>query len=65
MGKDETKAERLARLEREVQQLKNARPEHCHGTDGYIGEHRARPDHMLKIETMEEEIKTIRKELGG
>ena len=65
MGNDETRAERLARLERELQQLQRARPEHCHGTDGYIGEHRARPEHLLRIEELEEEIQALRGKPGA
>ncbi len=62
---EETKADRLKRLEGELKQLQGARPEHCHGTDGYISAHRASPEHMHRIEELEEEIKALRKELGG
>ncbi len=65
MGSAETNAERLKRLEGELQQLKGARPEHCHGTDGYIGEHRARPEHLLRIEELEEEIQALRGKPGA
>jgi len=63
--KEETKEERLARLERELADLKATLPEHCYGEDGYISVHRASPDHWQKIEDLEEQIKDLRAALGG
>ena len=62
---EETKQERLARLQQELTDLKAALPEHCHGADGYISDHRASPDHLEKIELLEEEIQGLKAELGG
>jgi len=65
MEKDqETKQERLARLEEELQELKSTLPEHCYGTEGFISVHRATPAHWQKVEEIEEEIGRLKKELG-
>ena len=65
MGENEpAKRERLARLERELADLKAALPEHCHGADGYIGVHAASPDLLDKIESTEEAIAKLKAELG-
>jgi len=65
MEKDqETRQERLARLEEELQELKSTLPEHCYGTEGYISVHRATPAHWQKVEEIEEEISKVRKDLG-
>ena len=61
---DETAEERLSRLERELADLKAKVPEHCHGQDGFISDHRATPEHWQKIEDTEEEIKALKTELG-
>ena len=60
----QTKQERLARLEEELQELKSTLPEHCYGTEGYISVHRATPAHWQKVEELEEEISRLKKELG-
>jgi len=60
----ETKEQRLRRLEQELKDLKATLPEHCYGTKGYIGVHRATPAHWQKIEEAEEEIKKLKEELG-
>ena len=60
---EETNEARLARLEKELAGLKETLPEHCHGTDGYISDHRASPEHWQKIEDLEEEIEKLRAEL--
>ena len=60
---DQTKQARLARLEKELADLKETLPEHCHGTDGYISDHRASPEHWQKIEDLEEEIEKLKAEL--
>ena len=64
-GKGETKAEELARLKQELAELKRTLPEHCYGTKGYIGVHRATPAHWEKIEEAEDRIKRLQGELGG
>jgi HPt (histidine-containing phosphotransfer) domain-containing protein len=65
MEKDqETRQERLARLEEELQELKSTLPEHCYGTEGYISVHRATPAQWQSIEETEEEIARLKKELG-
>ena len=65
MEKDqETKPERLARLQEELNELKSTLPEHCYGTEGYISVHRATPAHWQRVEELEEEITRLKKELG-
>jgi hypothetical protein len=59
----ETKEQRLARLEKELAELKDTLPEHCYGADGYISDHRASPEHWQKIEDVEEQIKKLKAEL--
>jgi hypothetical protein len=61
---EETKEQQLARLEEALLDLKNRLPEHCHGTEGYISDHRATPEQWQKIEDLEEEIKKLKAELG-
>jgi hypothetical protein len=60
----ETKEQKLSRLERELASLKATLPEHCTGTDGYVGVHAASPAHWQKIEDLEEEIQKLKAELG-
>ena len=60
----ETPKERLVRLERELADLKATLPEHCSGTDGYVGLHAASPTHWQKIEDLEEEIEKLKADLG-
>jgi hypothetical protein len=61
---EETKPQRLARLEQELARAKDTLPEHCHGSDGYISDHRATPEQWQKIEDLEEEIQKLKAELG-
>ena len=63
MGK-ETNEAKISRLKQELKQLKAMLPEHCSGTEGYVGVHRASTAHWLKIEEIEEEIKTLEAEQG-
>ena len=58
-----TKQERLVELEAELADLKAKLPEHCYGKDGYISDHRAKPEHWQKIEDTEEKIKALKAEL--
>jgi hypothetical protein len=60
----ETPQDRLVRLERELADLKALLPEHCSGTDGYVGVHAASPTHWQRIEDLEEEIEKLKAELG-
>jgi hypothetical protein len=62
---EETREEELARLERELTELKATLPEHCYGTKGYIGVHRATPAHWQKIEELEERIRQLKEESAG
>ena len=55
----ETNDEKLARLQQELQRLKSSMPEHCSGTETYVGTHHASAAHWLKIEELEEEIKKL------
>jgi len=65
MEKDQqTKPERLARLQEELHELKSTLPEHCYGTEGYISVHRATPAQWQKVEEIEEEISRLKEELG-
>ena len=60
---DPTKEERLVELKRRLDDLRDKLPEHCHGTDGYISDHRATPEQWQQIEDLEEEIKALRTEM--
>lgn len=62
---NQTKTERLAQLQDELADLKGKLPEHCAGTKEYITVHRATAAHWQRIEEIEEEIGTLKKELGG
>ncbi len=61
--KEKIKQEKLVRLQRELENLKASLPEHCYGPKGYINIHRAKPEHLQKIEDIEDEIKKLRAEL--
>ena len=62
---DKTKQERLVELEGKLADLKARLPEHCHGQDGYISDHRATPEHWQRIEDLEEEIAALKAKLPG
>ncbi len=59
----ETRQDQLSRLEKELEDMKAKLPEHCHGQDGYISDHRATPEQWQAIEDKEEEIKALKAEL--
>ncbi len=61
---NETSEERLSRLKRELADMHAKRPEHCHGKEGYISDHRATPEHWQKVEDLEEEIAALKAELS-
>ncbi|MDD5772819.1 MAG: hypothetical protein PHX78_05050 [bacterium] len=63
-NKNETKNEKLARLEKDLKEVKGTLPEHCYGKNGYIDYHNAPVSLWQKIEGLEEEIKVLKKELG-
>ena len=60
----ETNEEEISRLKQELKRLKSTMPEHCSGTESYVGVHRASAAHWLKIEDIEEQIKKLEAELG-
>ncbi len=60
----ESKPERLTRLQQQLAGTHAKLPEHCHGADGYISVHRATPAQWQEIEDLEEEIKVLKTELG-
>ncbi|HUT23212.1 MAG TPA: hypothetical protein VM492_02590 [Sumerlaeia bacterium] len=62
--KEETKEEKLVRLEKGLQDLRTSLPEHCYGDDGFISIHRTSAEHWQKIEDLEGEIRNLRAELG-
>ena len=62
--RSETKEEKLARLEKDLGDLKARLPEHCSGTEGFVSVHRANPEHWQKIEDLEDEIKQLKTALG-
>ena len=59
---NETKQEKLARLEEELKELKAVLPEHCYGTKGYTDVHHASAAHWQKIEEIEEQIEKLKAE---
>ena len=61
---EETKEERLSRLEQELKELKATLPEHCSGTKGYVSVHHASTAHWQRIEETEEQIAKLKAELG-
>lgn len=61
----ETNEEKLAQLQEELKRLKGTLPEHCSGTEGYVGVHHASSAHWLKIEELEEQIKKLKSETNG
>ncbi len=61
----ESKPAQVERLEAQLDALKNALPEHCTGTDGYIALHRANPEHWQKIEELEDQIGKLKAEIGS
>ena len=61
---EETKQEKLSRLEQELTELKGTLPEHCYGTKGYTNVHHASAAHWQKIEEIEDEIEKLKAELS-
>ena len=61
----ETNEEKLARLQQELNGLKDTLPEHCSGTESYVGVHRASVPHWLKIEELEEQIKKLQAQMNN
>ena len=55
-----SKAEGLKKLTEKLEELKSRLPEHCSGTEGYVGVHRASPELLQKIEDLEERIKELK-----
>ena len=62
---NQTNEEKLTELKDKLKKLKAMLPEHCAGTEAFISTHRASTDHWLKIEEVEEEIKTLEAEIAG
>ena len=62
---DESKQEKLARLEKELKDLTNSWPEHCSGSGEFVNVHRAKPEQMQKIEDLEDEIDQLKSESAG
>ncbi|NQU20101.1 MAG: hypothetical protein HQ567_02380 [Candidatus Nealsonbacteria bacterium] len=63
-NEEETKQQRLTRLQQQLADTHAKLPEHCHGTDGYITDHRATPAQWQEIENLEEEIEALKAELA-
>jgi hypothetical protein len=61
---EETKEEKLSRLEQELKELKATLPEHCYGTKGYVSAHHASTAHWQRIEDIEEQIERLKAELA-
>ncbi|MHC4118792.1 MAG: hypothetical protein ACYSWO_14930 [Planctomycetota bacterium] len=61
---EESRQQKLDRLEQELKELKNTLPEHCYGTKGYTNVHHASAAHWQKIEEIEEQIEKLRAEVG-
>jgi archaellum component FlaC len=62
---EETKKERLSRLEQELKEVKATLPEHCSGTAGYVSVHHASTTHWQRIEDLEEQIEKLKAELDS
>jgi hypothetical protein len=60
------KSEDLARLEKQLEDMKRRLPEHCGsgGSDEYVGVHHASPELLAEIEELEEKIKEIKRAAG-
>ncbi len=50
----------IAKLQKELEELKARRPEHCSGREGFVGVHRASPELLEKIEEIEEKIRDLK-----
>jgi hypothetical protein len=59
------KAEKLAKLQKDLAELKKNMPEHCAGAEGYISAHRTSIELWTKIDDLETEIAELKKELGA
>lgn len=64
MADNESREDKLARLEEQLKGLKATLPEHCAGTREYISVHRATPAHWQLIEDVEEQIECLKAELS-
>lgn len=51
--------EEREKLMGELEELKGRPPEHCSGTRGFVGIHRASPELLQRIEEIEERIRTL------
>ncbi len=60
-----SKEDRLKELEAKLEELKKRDPSHCSGTEGFVGHtgHSMSPELFQQIETLEGEIKELKKEL--
>jgi peptidoglycan hydrolase CwlO-like protein len=55
----------LESLQKKLDALLKRRPEHCSGTDGFVGVHKASPELMAEIEEIEDRIANLKKTLDG
>jgi hypothetical protein len=63
MGED--KKQKLEALQQKLDDLKQRRPEHCSGTDGFVGVHQMSPELLAAIEELEDQIAALKKESGS
>ena len=59
------KEDRLRELEAKLEELKKRDPSNCSGKEGFVGHtgHSMSPELFQQIETLEEEIRGLKKEL--
>ncbi len=53
-------AAEIAKLQKDLDELKARRPEHCSGREGFVSAHQASAELLEKIDDLEEKIRDLR-----
>jgi archaellum component FlaC len=54
----------LEALKKKLEDLKKRRPEHCAGTEEFVGVNKMSPELIGEIEELEDQVEALEKELG-